>query len=258
VSAPDLSPCAALVRRGDPDRFLSALTAPPDRRERLFALYAFNLEIARVAGMVSEPMLGLIRLQWWREALDEIFSDAPVRRHEVATPLAETIRAADLPRAPFDRMLDARARDLEPEPPADGPALHAYLEDTGGALLTLAAGALSPEAGQGAAARRAGFAFAAANLLEAAPTLIARGAAPFPREEDDDAAARALAEAGLAALADARAARGATERAARAAFAAGWRAESILRRAARDGLAGAAAPSRARLRLLWVAATGRW
>ena len=35
----------------------------------LFALYAFNLEIARVREPVSEPMPGEIRLQWWRDAL---------------------------------------------------------------------------------------------------------------------------------------------------------------------------------------------
>jgi len=39
--------CAALVAKGDPDRFLSAMTAPVALRGRLLTLYAFNLEVAR-------------------------------------------------------------------------------------------------------------------------------------------------------------------------------------------------------------------
>ncbi|MFN3614649.1 MAG: squalene/phytoene synthase family protein, partial [Rubrimonas sp.] len=88
---PQLSPCAQIVRRGDPDRFLAAMTAPPALRERLFALYAFNIEAAR-ATQLSEPMLGHIRLQWWREVLDAAFGGAEPRRHDVAQALTAAIR----------------------------------------------------------------------------------------------------------------------------------------------------------------------
>ena len=64
-----LSYCAQEVRRHDRARYLSSLFAPDERREDLFALYAFNLEVAKTAEVVSEPMLGQIRLQWWREAI---------------------------------------------------------------------------------------------------------------------------------------------------------------------------------------------
>ena len=77
-----LSPCAELVRRHDPDRFLTVLFAPPARREALFVLYAFNHELARARAVVSEPMLALIRLQWWREVVQ-----GTAKRHEVATNL---------------------------------------------------------------------------------------------------------------------------------------------------------------------------
>ncbi len=59
-----------VARDGDPDRYASALFAPRPAREPLFALYALNVELARAAEQVSEPQLGEIRLQWWREALD--------------------------------------------------------------------------------------------------------------------------------------------------------------------------------------------
>ena len=58
----------------DYDRYLSALFAPACRREALFALIAFNHEIARIPEAVSEPMLGRIRLQWWREVLEAVYA----------------------------------------------------------------------------------------------------------------------------------------------------------------------------------------
>src|SRR3954465_7509110 len=91
AAAPDFSPglsaVAAIVRRHDRDRYQTALFAPADRREALFALYAFNHEVARVREAVTTPMLGQIRLQWWREIIDAAYAGTPARRHEVATPL---------------------------------------------------------------------------------------------------------------------------------------------------------------------------
>src|SRR5438067_12532545 len=86
-----LSPVAALVRRHDRDRFQTVLFAPAARREALFALYAFNSEIARVRESVTEPMLGQIRLQWWRENIAAAYDGGAVRRHVVAEPLAVAI-----------------------------------------------------------------------------------------------------------------------------------------------------------------------
>jgi hypothetical protein len=256
MSEPELSPCATLLRRGDPDRFLSAMTAPPDRRERLFALYAFNLELARIRAVASEPMLGLIRLQWWRETVEGIYAGAP-RAHEVVGPLAETIAAADLPQAPFQGMIDARGWDVEPEPFADAAALRAHLQATGGALLALAAQAL---AGRPVETAEAGFAFAAAAWLRAAPALSAQGAPPWPPGDARDRS-QALAREGLAALDRARAAPVPPEAA--PAFRAGWRSRAALRGALAadfDPAIGPAeeSPFRRRAGLLWRAALGRW
>src|SRR5580693_257809 len=92
IDADRLSPVAALVRRHDRDRYQTALFAPADRREALFALYAFNYEIARVRESVTQPMLGQIRLQWWREVVDAAYAGLPPRSHVVAEPLATAIR----------------------------------------------------------------------------------------------------------------------------------------------------------------------
>src|SRR5580692_10092833 len=114
-----LSPVAALVRRHDRDRYQTVLFAPAARREALFALYAFNYEVARVREIVREPMLGQIRLQWWREVIDVAYGGGQVRHHEVAEPLTATIREYGLNRAYFDRLIDTREHDLSDESPAD-------------------------------------------------------------------------------------------------------------------------------------------
>jgi len=100
---------AALVRRHDPDRFLTALFAPSEKRDALLTLYAFNHELARAREVVSEPPLALIRLQWWREVVEGAH-----RRHEVAEPLRVAIAAGDLDRGDLLALIDAREAEAEP------------------------------------------------------------------------------------------------------------------------------------------------
>lgn len=161
------SPLAQLARACDRDRFLAALFAPEGRREALFALIAFNGEIARVRETVKEPMLGLVRLQWWRDALAAARAGTPPR-HPVVEALAEVFAAHDVPDAPFHRLLDARAFDLESEPPEDMSALAAYAEATSSALVELMLHVLgTPEAM--AAGRPLGIAYALSGLMRAVP-----------------------------------------------------------------------------------------
>jgi len=179
----ELSYCASELRRLDPERFLTVLLAPPERREDLFALYAFNLEVAKTAEVVSEPVLGQIRLQWWRESLDGIYAGTP-RRHYVVEPLAIAVQRVGQAREPFDRLLDARdLQDLGDTPPDDLDALEAYAAATGGTLVVLALGLLgvtdhaAVEAGE-----TAGTAYALAGLLRALPHLMRRNRRILPRD----------------------------------------------------------------------------
>src|SRR5579859_2497108 len=100
---PPLSPAGDLVRCHDPDRFLTALFAPAERRETLFLLYAFNHELARAREVASEPTLALIRLQWWREVVE-----GARRRHEVAGPLGEALDARRLDKDDLLAMVEGR------------------------------------------------------------------------------------------------------------------------------------------------------
>src|SRR6267154_6142791 len=109
--AGEASSLAALVRHHDRDRYQTALFAPARRREALLALYAFNYEIARVRETVTQPMLGQIRLQWWRENIAAAFEGGPVRHHPVAEALTGSIRELPMTRNHFDRLINARETD---------------------------------------------------------------------------------------------------------------------------------------------------
>ncbi len=99
----ELSPMGALVRRADPDRFLTALFAPAARREDLFTLYAFNHETARAREVTREPMMAMIRLQWWREVVE-----GTRKTHDVASPLSHLLEAGAVDAADLLSILDAR------------------------------------------------------------------------------------------------------------------------------------------------------
>jgi phytoene synthase len=109
----DLSAPGAIVRRADPDRFLTALFAPPARREALFTLYAFNTETARAVQATSEPTMALIRLQWWREVVE-----GTRKAHEVATPLSGLLASGTLDPADLLSVLDAREVTELPDVPS--------------------------------------------------------------------------------------------------------------------------------------------
>src|SRR5690606_35025201 len=100
------------------------------------------------------------------DALDGIYAGAP-RRHDVVTALASAVATADLPRAPLDRMIDARAADLEEVPFATLDDLVAYAEATSASLMELAARVLTREPVPPVVLGAAGTAWALSGILRA-------------------------------------------------------------------------------------------
>lgn len=153
-SNPPLSYIADLVRQYDRDRFLTALFAPKELREDLLTLYAFNVEIARIPETVSEPMIGQMRVQWWRDQLTEINDGkGPAKGHPVAEPLAKLIEAGTLPSELFFALLDSRAQDLAETSPPSMTDVEKYCQGTSGTLAQLGTAVLgaSDEASRTAA-----------------------------------------------------------------------------------------------------------
>lgn len=166
------------LRRADRDRYLSALYAPEDKRGALFALYAFNAEIAAIRDRIREPLPGEIRLQWWRDAI----ANEAGQGHPLAEALIATIREHDLPKKAFDGYLEARIFDLYDDPMPDRAALEGYCGETASALVQLAALILDPTAAPAAAeaAGHAGCAQAMTGMLRLLPLHCARGQCYVP------------------------------------------------------------------------------
>jgi hypothetical protein len=163
--------CAELVERGDPDRFLSAMTAKPDDRGGLMVLYAFNLEVARAPWVTKEAMIAEMRLQWWADAIEEVYAGGSVRRHEVVTPLADLVADKGLERATFDALIEARRWDIYQEPHKDQTALDQYISDTSAGLMWLSALALGADDTHRSAVMDYGYGAGVAALFRAIPAL---------------------------------------------------------------------------------------
>lgn len=170
-----------IVRRLDHDRFLTALLARPQHRPKLFAIYAFNAEIARVREAVSEQMLGQIRLQWWRETLDNL-GRGEVPGHEVGIMLSEAFAEKTSVIPALTALIDARERDLDEAPFEDLAALVAYCQATSSALIDLSARTISPPDADAASStiKSAGIAYALTGLLRAIPVHASQGRLYLP------------------------------------------------------------------------------
>jgi phytoene/squalene synthetase len=253
----DLTACAALVERADPLRFRATMAAPVAARRVLFPLYAFNVEVARAPWVTQEPMIAEMRLQWWRDVCAEIAQGRPVRRHEVATPLAAAITAEDA--SLLDTLVAARRWDVYKDPFEDEAHFTRYLDQTAGTLTWVAARRLG--AAEEQVVRDAGHAAGVAAWLLAIPELEARGRVPLL--DGTGAGVSALAQGALDRLGAARRHRSAVSRPARAALLHVGALEPVLKSAVRDpgraGQGGLPDPVAAdRTRLAFRALTGRW
>lgn len=170
-----------------------------ETRAALLALFAFNLEVAKTREMVSEPMLGQIRLQWWREAIDGIYEGAP-RDHNVVRALAAAIERSNPSRARFERLIDAREFDLEDRQPDTMKEFTDYVDATSGELTNLALEVLQvDDATLFEKGRLAGAAWALRGLLYAIPFHAAQGRCYLPKALTDEhgvSTARLLAGSG--------------------------------------------------------------
>lgn len=173
--------CAALVREHDQDRYIATLYAPEAQRPALFALYAFSHEIARVRAVVSEPLPGEVRMQWWRDLL-ESEERQQAQAHPVAAALLDAILRYRLPIAPLTGLIEARIFDLYDDPMPSQRDLEGYAGETASALIRLASIVLANgrDPGGAAACGHAGVAYALAGLMRAFPWHAAAGQVYLP------------------------------------------------------------------------------
>lgn len=171
------------VRAGDHDRFLAIQLAPSAKRPALYVLTAFHLELARIAETVSEPMLGQIRLTWWREALEEIISGKASRNHPVVQGLAELYKQQPAMFMPLLQMIEARMADIDESLLATKDGWESYLDGTAGALHYAFALVLDGTAAEKHSATivEQARAYAKIGLIRAIPYMSAQGFMRFPQ-----------------------------------------------------------------------------
>lgn len=179
----NLDACADLVERADPDRFLSLMAAPIEARLKLCPIFAFNVEISRAPWVTEEPMIAEMRLQWWRDAVEEIGGAGPgagqVRAHEVTHPLRDVVRGAGISTQMLDQMVAARRWDIYKDAFEGRAHFDDYIDQSSGHLVWASAQALGAEAALEAGIRRFAYGVGIANLLRAAAELDARGRKPL-------------------------------------------------------------------------------
>jgi phytoene synthase len=166
--------CAELVRSHDFSRYASTLFVPAVQRRALLAVYAFNVEISRVRELVSQPLPGEMRLQWWTDMLTGA-GHGGVEGNPVAAELKLAIHNWRLPVERLSRLIEEHQFDLYNDPMPTKAALEGYINDTASALFSLGAGIAgwqSPEIEH--LARHAGLAHGIAQTMAALPLDAAR------------------------------------------------------------------------------------
>ncbi|NBD31314.1 MAG: squalene/phytoene synthase family protein [Alphaproteobacteria bacterium] len=243
--------CADIVRKGDPDRFLATMAAPPAARRVLFPLYAFNIEVSRAPWVTEEPMIAEMRLQWWRDALDEIATGGPVRSHEVTVELAAVLDRAAV--QALDRSIAARRWDIYKEAFENAAHFDEYIEATAGELMWQATRLLGAGDQAEDDVRKLGQGAGLVRFLQAVPELEARGRIPLV--DGRSQAIGDMARAADRAMPAWHTLRRQVPRQARAGLLEGWQAPVLLRQIAADpGRVAegrvALSPFRKRLRLM--------
>ena len=175
ANAHDAAFCAGLVRDHDFTRYAATLFVPAEKRRALLALYAFNVEITRIRELVSQPLPGEIRLQWWTDMLAGA-GHGGIEGNPVAAELLLAIGAHGLPVDRLSKLIDAHIFDLYHDPMPDLAVLESHINDTSSTLLALSAkilGDASETAEQ--AADHGGLAQGAAQVIAMLPYDSARG-----------------------------------------------------------------------------------
>jgi 15-cis-phytoene synthase len=183
VTRPGGETAADTLRAGDRDRFLATLFVPPPARDAVMALYAFNLELARVRELVSDPLPGEVRCQWWRDVLQGE-ARGSVQSHPVAAALLAAIARYRLPREPLLALIEARTFDLYDDVMPTVGDLEGYCGETSSSLMRLATLVLADggDPGDPDLPGHAGVAYALTGLLRAVAWHASHGQVFLPAE----------------------------------------------------------------------------
>ncbi len=106
---------------------------PPEKRQAMYAVYAFCREVDDVADEPGDPARKEAELDAWRAEIAALYAGTPTRPTTRA--LAEALGHFDLPQEAFLAVIDGMAMDLKGEMRApDAATLHLYCDRVAGAV----------------------------------------------------------------------------------------------------------------------------
>ena len=162
----DFEYCVDLVQNRDRESYLCGLLMPYESRRSYFAIRALNVELASIKdGSVSRKVGGAqfdesgasmalkIRVQWWRDAFNQIYEDDESEKptkdgfaasmsnscwnNPVVRVLDHAVHNSNLTRRFLERLLEAREADLDVRQVDTLEDAMAYAESTFSSLLYL-------------------------------------------------------------------------------------------------------------------------
>lgn len=175
----ELTYCGTQARLFDYDRYLCSLFAPQNKQAYLWAILAFHSEIAEIKNKIQEPMMGQIRLQWWRDRLNQ-YPNWQTTPHPVLTELAPAIAASQLPLALFHQLIDAHETDFDPHPFPDDQAFKNDSRETNLPVLKLLAQILKLDDSGPDFLDSLALAWGMINLWRSIPSAVQKGSCPIP------------------------------------------------------------------------------
>ncbi|CAL1677286.1 unnamed protein product [Lasius platythorax] len=128
--------CLQLVRKNDYENFLCTLLLPHSVKSAAFAIRAFNVEVAQVEDQVSDTKIGAMRLQFWTDALNNVYNDRPPRS-PVSLELHRILQRHKLSKRYFKRLIDARLNKLSNSIFVDLESLERYCDYTASSIYYL-------------------------------------------------------------------------------------------------------------------------
>lgn len=171
------------LRRADYPGLLTIKLLPRDLREAQFWLYGFFLDVCRIPYRVDEPLLGEIRMQWWRDSLAKIKRGERIG-HPVADGLAPFLEAyaAPLHNALLE-VIDSFGHDIQKTAPKTTEEFYDIYKQRYGALLRASFLLADQEpAVRAEMLEQAGVAIGLTEVFANLPKALQHGMTPLPQE----------------------------------------------------------------------------
>ncbi|KAF4622792.1 hypothetical protein G7Y89_g14231 [Cudoniella acicularis] len=137
--------CSNLVQKFDSPSYTLQSFIPPSARDTYLSIRALNIELARIPDLVSNPTVGALRMQFWRDNVTRTFADTPPKEpvaillHHALTSLKSQhpSLSTNIMKGWFMKIINAREQYMDNRPYTSMDALETYGENTYSTLMYL-------------------------------------------------------------------------------------------------------------------------